>query len=31
VFPILGAALADNDLHARLRCEPLKPLFKVRG
>jgi len=31
VFPILASALAENDLHARLRCEPLKPLFKVRG
>lgn len=31
VFPVLAAALAQGDLKARLNCEPLQPLFKVRG
>jgi glutamate-1-semialdehyde 2,1-aminomutase len=30
VFPILGEAVAAGDVRARLRCEPLKPLFRVR-
>ena len=31
VFPILADALADGGVRARLNCEPLQPLFKVRG
>ena len=30
VLPILGAAVAERDLPARLHCEPLRPLFSVR-
>lgn len=30
VLPILAAAVADGDVCERLRCEPLKPLFRVR-
>lgn len=30
VFPILREAVAAGDVAARLRCEPLRPLFKVR-
>ena len=30
VLPILGAAVEERDLPARLRCEPLSPLFAVR-
>ena len=30
VFPILRNAVAAGDARARLRCEPLKPLFRVR-
>lgn len=30
VFPILSSAVAAGDVRARLRCEPLKPLFRVR-
>jgi glutamate-1-semialdehyde aminotransferase len=30
VFPILRAAIDAGDLHARLRCAPLQPLFQVR-
>lgn len=30
-FAVMAAALANNDLTSRLRCEPLQPLFKVRG
>lgn len=31
VFAVLAAALSDGDVAGRLRCEPLKPLFKVRA
>jgi len=31
VFPILAEALAAGDVVGRLRCDPLQPLFKVRG
>lgn len=30
VLPMLRDAVAQRDLHTRLQCEPLKPLFKVR-
>lgn len=30
-FAVMAEALAENDLLTRLRCEPLQPLFKVRG
>ena len=30
VFPTLAAAVAERDVERRLRCEPLKPLFRVR-
>ena len=29
-FAVMAEALSDGDVLARLRCEPLKPLFKVR-
>jgi len=31
VFAGLAAALAEGDVRSRLRCDPLQPLFKVRG
>ncbi|MCC7410166.1 MAG: aminotransferase class III-fold pyridoxal phosphate-dependent enzyme [Gammaproteobacteria bacterium] len=30
VLPLLRAAVEQGDLRARLRCEPLEPLFRVR-
>jgi glutamate-1-semialdehyde 2,1-aminomutase len=30
ILPMLRAAVDRQDLHDRLRCEPLQPLFKVR-
>ncbi|HEY0052926.1 MAG TPA: aminotransferase class III-fold pyridoxal phosphate-dependent enzyme, partial [Caulobacteraceae bacterium] len=30
VFAVIGNALAEGEVVKRLRCEPLKPLFKVR-
>ncbi len=30
VFPIMRDAVAAGDVRAQLRCEPLKPLFRVR-
>jgi glutamate-1-semialdehyde aminotransferase len=30
VFPIIGEAVAENNLLEKLRCDPLKPLFEVR-
>jgi hypothetical protein len=30
VFAILAAAIERRDLHARLRCAVLQPLFRVR-
>lgn len=30
VLPLIGTALREGNLHARLRCEPLQPLFKLR-
>lgn len=30
VFPLLRDAAAGNDVRARLRCEPLRPLFRIR-
>jgi glutamate-1-semialdehyde 2,1-aminomutase len=30
VLPLVGTALREGNLHARLRCEPLQPLFKLR-
>jgi glutamate-1-semialdehyde 2,1-aminomutase len=29
-FEVIAPALRNGDLHARLRCKPLQPLFKVR-
>ncbi|MDC3026579.1 hypothetical protein OA248_04660, partial [Candidatus Pelagibacter sp.] len=30
VFPILYDALYNENINKKLRCKPLKPLFKVR-
>ena len=30
VFPILHDALKSDNINKKLRCKPLKPLFKVR-
>jgi glutamate-1-semialdehyde 2,1-aminomutase len=30
ILPMLRAAVDREDLHDRLRCEPLQALFKVR-
>ena len=29
-FAVIAAALKNGDVRAKLRCEPLQPLFKVR-
>jgi glutamate-1-semialdehyde 2,1-aminomutase len=30
VLPIIASAVAQRDLVQRLRCEPLKPLYRLR-
>jgi glutamate-1-semialdehyde 2,1-aminomutase len=30
VLPLLGSAAGDGSVREHLRCEPLRPLFRVR-
>jgi glutamate-1-semialdehyde 2,1-aminomutase len=30
VLPLLSSAVRDGNVRDQLRCEPLKPLFRVR-